>query len=61
MMSILSKVAFDRIMKNEDDFTIQLSSVLMKKTIESVNKYAGKTIIAENSTEFKIFLSFQYL
>lgn len=55
MIKILREVAEQRLKLKKDDFQIQLSSTLMKKAVDDVNKTIGDDKIMQNEmmNEFK--------
>jgi DNA helicase HerA-like ATPase len=58
MIKILEEVAVQRQQKYDKNTTIQLSTTFMRKTVDSVNNWAGKEIVVFNDymTEFKLML-----
>jgi hypothetical protein len=57
MIKILEEVASQRMRLNKENFTIQLSSLLMKKAIDDVNKTIGENILKQN----EIIIEFKYV
>lgn len=55
MIKILEEVAAQRMLLNKKEFQIQLSSTLMKKAVDDVNKTIGEDKLNQNEmmNEFK--------